>query len=421
MRVRLKQIISIAMSMAAMLLGWTGVADAAVDASVYVKKVCIVWDVIPSAVSYKLLITRGQGDDESSVVTRKEGIPINGYELDTSVLSGVRDFYWRVCPVDLNGREMGAYTEPKLLVDQSRINTRAPQLASEYSKMDYFPVYPVFSWFPMKGAHSYDLQISKAEPAWSEEYQVIRSFNVDTFLFYEYAGYTSAGNYKWQVRARDEYGKVMGGWSEPEYFQVTKPVKVAALGDSITHGGGACNLPPSYTTYCWESYSSVPIKNIGYSGDTVQTMLERFDRDVLAFQPRILVIMGGVNNYREGSSSWATIEAMEAIKNKCMENGIIPVFLTGTPINTNLMANVSTIEAPAYSWKQEQDRLNSWIMEQPFHIDIAAPMTDEYGQLKAELTTDGLHPDMEGKRIIGEAVSRYLLENFPEQHLLDKQ
>ena len=53
-------------------------------------------------------------------------------------------------------------------------------------------------------------------------------------------------------------------------------------------------------------------------------------------------------------------------------------------------------------------------------MDVTPAMTDAEGQLKAELTTDGLHPDQEGKRIIGEAIGDYLLKTFPEYDLLNK-
>jgi len=39
-------------------------------------------------------------------------------------------------------------------------------------------------------------------------------------------------------------------------------------------------------------------------------------------------------------------------------------------------------------------------------------VTNEDGDLKEELTTDGLHPDAEAKKIIGEAIGKYLRETF---------
>ena len=84
------------------------------------------------------------------------------------------------------------------------------------------------------------------------------------------------------------------------------------------------------------------------------------------------------------------------------------------------MQHVETVEEPVWNWQAEQEILNQWIMNQPYHVDVTTPLKDEYGQLKENFTTDGLHPDHEGKRIIGEIIANYLLTTFPEYDLLNK-
>ena len=51
-------------------------------------------------------------------------------------------------------------------------------------------------------------------------------------------------------------------------------------------------------------------------------------------------------------------------------------------------------------------------MLQPYAVDVATPLADETGELKESLTTDGLHPDAEAKKIIGEIIGQYLREKF---------
>lgn len=55
---------------------------------------------------------------------------------------------------------------------------------------------------------------------------------------------------------------------------------------------GAVSTPPSATLYNWETYANLPVLNIGFSGNLTSNMLNRFDNDVLSFNPKILVIMG---------------------------------------------------------------------------------------------------------------------------------
>lgn len=37
--------------------------------------------------------------------------------------------------------------------------------------------------------------------------------------------------------------------------------------------------------------------------------------------------------------------------------------------------------------------------KQPYHVDVASGLMDEQGYLADNMTTDGLHPDFEGKNI----------------------
>lgn len=385
----------------------------------YIRKIRISWEPIPGAVSYQLAIMKADENIKENIVTVKKGIFTNGYELDTSMMPDVEGYYWKVAPLDISSQYMGLYSSLKPVREQE-INPQQMKATTQFEEMAYAPLYPVYSWIPVKNAALYEIQIWRAKADLPEEYELIRQLQTQSADFYEYAGFTTPGSYYWRVRCKNARGGVLEDWSEPSYFQVKSPVKVAALGDSITHGGGAISTPPGYVMYDWEHYCQVPIKNLGYSGDTVEAMSGRFEQDVLPFAPKILVIMGGVNNYRNGDSSWYIIDGLQTIKEKCQQYGIIPVFVTGTPINPYLMAQLSFI-TPAYGgWQAVQHRVNEWIMQQPYHVDVNQQLTNEYGDLRDTVTTDGLHPDAPGKFIIGEAIGAYLLQHFPAYNLLEK-
>lgn len=385
------------------------------------RLVRISWDPIPGAVGYQLIITEKPEENSSQAVFVKNGIFNTGYEIDLSSRRTMWDCYWSVCPINSRCEAIGGYTEPKPMTgDAVEWDPVSPLPTTEYDKMEYSLVYPTFSWIPVNKAHSYEIRVSKEDDSIPGKFNTLRSFRTDNNIFYENAGYTWPGKYRWQVRAWDIAGNPSTQWSSPRDFVVEKHAKVAALGDSITHGGGVSSIPPNYTLYDWETYCKVPVKNIGLSGDTTQGMLERFDSEVLAFSPSVLLIMGGVNNFRAGEDAWETIDSMEKLRDKCTAHDIIPVFLTATPINENLIRNVPSIGTPASNWKYEQQVLNCWIKQQRFWIDVTPRMTDKNGRLKAEMTTDGLHPDLEGKKIIGEMVSEYLLKTFPYLDLTEK-
>ena len=294
-------------------------------------------------------------------------------------------------------------------VELAEMDPAAPYPTSEFQKMDYVPLYPTYSWIPVQGAAEYEVSVWKrgrTEPA------LLHMLYATDLTCYDTYGFATPGNYYWKVRALDAARQPISGWSENVPFEVKSPVVVAALGDSITHGGGAITTPPSYRIYDWETYCSVPVKNLGHSGDTTAAMLARFEHDVLPFAPRVLLIMGGVNDYRVGIDAAKSVDNLIALREKCAAHGITPVFLTPTPIRPALMTARMDITPPPEDWYEHQEYINDWVMQQEFHIEVARTLADAHSELEAEYTTDGLHPDLMGKKYIGERVDAYLREHF---------
>ena len=374
------------------------------------EKVRLTWPVVSGAVQYQVLVLKDPAGGQQNIAMAKDSVFTNGVELRLSGFGeAARNFYWSVCPLAYDGSPIGKFSAPKPIAEAA-INPDAPLPTTEFERMDYFPLYPVFSWVPVEGATRHEVRVMQFGP---EGQKQVRRLEGGEYDVYETGGYTVPGSYAWQVRALTPGGEALSDWSEPSPFQVTSPTSIAALGDSITHGGGAMSVPPGYLLYDWETYSQVPVKNLGYSGDTTEAMLARFDADVLPFHPQVLVIMGGVNDFRAGTLGWNTVENLAAIRDKCTANGIIPVFSTVTPINPELIALRGMVEPPPGDWQVHQKYINDWVMQQPYHVDATSALADDKGNLRAESTTDGLHPDEAGKRHIGETIGKYLQAQFP--------
>lgn len=375
-----------------------------------VRKLRYTWQGVPDAVRYRFVVTEG-GSWDAKIAYQSDHVYNNGLELPVQSPAWLGGhFYYRVCALNFRGVPISDYSRPRPILTGSR-NDTAPYVTSEYGKMDYPPLYPAYSWLPIHGAAEYEVVVRDSGA--SEQSGFVHFLYTKDLTAYDSAGYTTPGTYYWQVRALNHAREPISDWSEPSYFTVTAPTAVAALGDSITHGGGAVTYGPDRVLYDWESYTDFPVKNLGYSGDTVEAMLERFDRDVLPFAPKILVIMGGVNNYRQGHSSAHIIAGLAAIRDKCIANNIYPVFLTVTSIHPQKMAEVGAVAQPPAGWMETQRLVNAWIMAQPYAIDVTTVLSDGTGRLEDIYTTDGLHPDVVGKRYIGQEVSRYLLTMFP--------
>gem|GEM_PF-3200434 len=351
----------------------------------------LTWDIVPSAVKYRVV----SEDDEFLSYT--SGIEVSAHSPDEIFQVTALDFDDNVLEEDVK-------------IVSAELNPTRPLTTTEFDKMSFSPLYIVYSWIPTKDADHYEIQLIKDD-------KVVREFMTeyhpqdDNFDFYDPEPVVENGEYYWRVRGLNVNNEPITAWSEHKdgnSFLVRKPARFCAVGDSITHGGGSISVPPSNVMYNWENYCSLPVKNLGKSGDTTEQILLRFDEDVLPFKPEVLIIMAGVNDFRGNILGWHSVTNLKMIREKCEMNNIIPVFVTPTPINSRVIRKVKFVENPPPDWEKHFNYICDWVREQEHHIDIAEYFMDEDGDLRADLSTDGLHPDAEGKQIIGKAVDDWL-------------
>ena len=370
--------------------------------------VLLQWQPYPAAVRYAVRVLRGTPGASMTVLAVMEQIYTTGLHLPLAAYGSADELYWTVQPLGYQGTPLAPPSAPHPVRGEKE-NPAAPVLTAEYDKMAYAPLYPVYAWIPLAGQQHHEVEVYRREAGHDRCLHTLRAGEYDV---YDDAPFTVPGHYFYRVRGVTELGTPISDWSNYGTFTVADRTPIAALGDSITHGGGAITVPPSYTLYDWETYCSIPVKNLGHSGDTTAEMLARFDRDVLPFSPRVLIIMGGVNDFRAGIYGAESVRNLAALREKCKARGITPIFLTATPIRPAMMTARMTIQTPPSDWWAHRDYINNWVMQQEYSIDVSTVLSDEEGQLEADYTTDGLHPDLAGKKYIGERVDAYLREHF---------
>ena len=349
------------------------------------------WAIVPNAVKYEIFI---------------EGATFYAYTNGIEIPVNNLNAKFQVNAISLDG----ATLENKLPIVDIDTNPTSPRTTTEFDKMNYPPIYPVYSWIPTSGADHYEIELIKDDKIIRRYFTQGQSQD-DDFDLYDKQPVLDEGEYFWRVRALTQDERPITQWSEKNSsnsFSVKHQIRFCALGDSITHGGGSISVPPSTVMYNWETYCAIPIKNLGRSGDTTAELLARFDNDVLPFRPEVLFIMAGVNDYRANIDAWQSVENLEAISRKCEQNGITPVFLTPTPLNPAQIQKVHFVEAPPAAWQENQRIICDWIRAQKYFIDVNEKLTDDEGNLIDSLSVDGLHPDADGKRLIGEAVAAWL-------------
>src|SRR4051812_5750300 len=180
-----------------------------------------------------------------------------------------------------------------------------------------------------------------------------------------------------------------------------KENRVVFMGDSITDAW----VRPEYGGF----FPGKPYIDRGISGQTTPQMLIRFRPDVIALQPKVVVILAGTNDLA-GNTGPMTVESIEDNLQSMAEmarlHGIRVVFSSVLPVsdynkNKDGAAIVRTIQRPP----DKILALNQWMKKYAadndlVYLDYFSAMADEKGFFKEDLARDGLHPNDKGYQIM---------------------
>lgn len=193
--------------------------------------------------------------------------------------------------------------------------------------------------------------------------------------------------------------------------------RVVFLGDSITDAWSN----PKYGGF----FPGKPYVNRGISGQTTPQMLVRFRPDVIALQPRAVVILAGTNDI-SGNTGPMTIGAIEdnlaSITELANQHGINVVLASVLPVSDyghngkGEPITQTTRRSPA-----EILELNAWTKRYAAdnghtYLDYFPKMVDENGMLKKELSEDGLHPNAQGYAIMAPLAEQAIQTALKKKH-----
>ena len=186
-------------------------------------------------------------------------------------------------------------------------------------------------------------------------------------------------------------------WAQHDHY--------AANNDSITARPKAVFMGNSITDNWAKFHPEFFVENNfvgrGISGQVTSQMLCRFQSDVIALRPKMVIIMAGTNDIAQNNGYISHEHILQNIQSMCelaKQNRIRPVLCSCLP-------------AAAFKWRPEMKpaedikRLNEMIKayakaNKIKYIDYHSALVDEHGGLPKKYAADGVHPNMDGYAIM---------------------
>jgi len=168
--------------------------------------------------------------------------------------------------------------------------------------------------------------------------------------------------------------------------------RVVFMGNSITEG---------WKRYWAAEFAGKPYVNRGIGGQTTPQMLISFRQDVIALKPKAVVILAGTNDIA-GNTGPSTLEMIEdnlaSMADIARMNGVRVVLCSVLPVYD-------------YPWRPGLEpapkivALNAWMKHyadstHSVYVDYHSAMRDDRQGMRAELASDGVHPNEMGYKIM---------------------
>jgi lysophospholipase L1-like esterase len=189
---------------------------------------------------------------------------------------------------------------------------------------------------------------------------------------------------------------------------------IVGLGDSTTAGtpafrspleappNGAGNPESQYAYWMMKAHPEWTVLNRGINGETAAQIRARFARDVLRVKPSYVIVLAGVNDIFGGSATEAVERELAVMYADSLDAAIVPVAASVLPYDR------ATPRATAAIFT-----LNTWI--ESFAKVLNIPFADTHAAVaepniphRLRGSPDGMHPDVDGYRRMGEALTKLI-------------
>lgn len=168
--------------------------------------------------------------------------------------------------------------------------------------------------------------------------------------------------------------------------------RVVFMGNSITEG---------WIISDEKFFTDNPYIDRGISGQTTPQMLLRFRSDVINLQPKIVVILAGINDIAENTGPITLENILGNIISMCQlaeSNGIKVILCSILPANE---IGWNPVITPAEKIIRLNDMIKSYCLGNNIpYVDYYSRMADERNGLDKKYSEDGVHPNLAGYKVM---------------------
>jgi lysophospholipase L1-like esterase len=194
--------------------------------------------------------------------------------------------------------------------------------------------------------------------------------------------------------------------------------RVVFMGDSITD----IWAQPQFGGF----FPGKPYLDRGISGQTTPQMLIRFRPDVIALQPKVVVILAGTNDLAEntGPMTVGQIEDnLTSMAELARANEIRVVLASVLPVgNYGRDRNGNPVDVRIRRPPEKILELNAWLKKYAAerglaYLDYFSATVDDQGLLKKDLSEDGLHPNAKGYAVMAPLAEQAIQSALKKQKM----
>lgn len=160
------------------------------------------------------------------------------------------------------------------------------------------------------------------------------------------------------------------------------PITIVAFGDSVTHGA-LTDGEYNYETVYWNRlkkkinnvncYIPVNVIDAGIAGITAKDSLERMDKQVLAYNPDLIIVCFGLNDVNGPLDEY--LDSLKIMFEKAKKSGAEVIFMTPNMMNTTVADDTPEIH---YEYAIKTAKMqNEGIMD--LYMDSAVKIANEAG------------------------------------------